>query len=126
MHFLLDANMPRSAVESVSSAGHDCTHVRDTPLADAPDSEIAEYARVHQLTLVTRDFDFADIRRYPPEQYAGIVVISTVETADAMAIARLVVTFLAAHDCLANLSGRLAIVEVGRVRLRPMPADEKP
>jgi predicted nuclease of predicted toxin-antitoxin system len=75
MHFLLDANMPRRAIDAVRAAGHECTHVRDTTLGNAPDELIAAHALQHGLTLVTRDFDFADTRAYPPETYSGIVVL---------------------------------------------------
>ena len=68
--------------------GHDAVDVRDIGLRSAPDDVIADHARSNRLTLVTRDFDFADIRNYPPDE-------------------------------LGQVSGRLAIVEVGRVRFRP-------
>lgn len=123
MHFLLDANMPRSAVDAIRAAGHDCTHVRDTPLADAGDIEIAAYARAQRLALITRDFDFADERAYPPQNHAGIVVLALPDTADATLAARLVASFLAEGECVAALPGRLAIVEFGRVRLRPKLAE---
>ncbi len=125
MHFLLDANMPRSAVDAIRTAGHECTHVRDTPLADGTDEDIAQHVKQQGMTLITRDFDFADERAYPPEDHAGIVVLTLPETADAGLVTRMVTLFLKEVECLAVLPGRLAIVEFGRVRLRPRPP-EKP
>ena len=119
MHFLLDANVPRSLREAIAASGHACTDVRDTPLAGAADAEIAALARDSTFVLVTRDFDFADVRAYPPEQYAGIVVLSTHETATAATIKSLFAAFLAQAETIAALPGRLAIVEFGRIRLRP-------
>lgn len=118
MHFLLDANMPNSAVEVIRSAGHACTRVRDV-LPAAADDEIASYAKAHRLALMTRDFDFADERRYGPADFAGIVVLALPETAGASMIARLVASFMNEVDLSIELPGRLAIVEFGRVRLRP-------
>ncbi|NLG44387.1 MAG: DUF5615 family PIN-like protein [Phycisphaerae bacterium] len=39
MHFLLDANLPRSLIAVIQTAGHTCTHVRDTALAAASDAK---------------------------------------------------------------------------------------
>ena len=57
-------------------AGHTACDVRDIRLGDAPDSASASYAQAQRLCLLTGDFDFADIRNYPPPLYAGIVVFT--------------------------------------------------
>jgi predicted nuclease of predicted toxin-antitoxin system len=75
VHFLIDASMPRSTASVIRSRGHQATDVRDIGLGSAPDPDIAAHAQVQQLSLLSRDFDFADVRNYPPDQYAGIVVI---------------------------------------------------
>ena len=63
--------------------------------------------------------DFADVRRYPPDQYAGIVVLRLPDTAVALEIVRVLERFLMEPEFLDPLPGRLAIVEVDRVRFRP-------
>ena len=40
-----------------------------------PDPSVAEVCSAEGRTLVTLDTDFADIRAYPPSEYAGIVVL---------------------------------------------------
>jgi predicted nuclease of predicted toxin-antitoxin system len=75
MRFLVDANMPRSAAVRLQQMGHDAVDVRDIGLGGATDDVIAAHARHDKRALVTRDFDFADIRNYPPADYAGIVVL---------------------------------------------------
>ncbi|MBO0699949.1 MAG: DUF5615 family PIN-like protein, partial [Zavarzinella sp.] len=75
MHFLVDASMPRGTAPLIRSHGHDGTDVRDIGLGGAPDADIATRAQAHGLAILTRDFDFADIRNYPPDQYAGLVVL---------------------------------------------------
>jgi hypothetical protein len=69
--------------------------------------------------LLTGDFDFADIRDYPPEYYSGLVVFAFPARTNRDMILRLVASFLAEGSVLEQLPGRLAIVEPGRVRLRP-------
>lgn len=119
MHFLIDASVPRSAGAVLKQLGHEATDVRDAGMRDAPDDIIAAYARDNQLVLVTRDFDFADIRNYPPSLYQGIVVLKLQEDATAKQVAGLVASFAGREDWLKHLTGRLAIVETWRVRFRP-------
>jgi hypothetical protein len=71
--------------------------------------------------LVTRDFDFADIRNYPPTEYAGIVVLDLPNDATAPQVVKALVAFAGSDEWLTQLAGRLAIVESWRVRFRPAP-----
>ena len=57
--------------------------VRDIGLRGAKDPQIAAYAQSEGLCLVTGDFDFSDIRDYPPGEYAGSVVLKLPRTATA-------------------------------------------
>jgi hypothetical protein len=88
-------------------------------MSDAPDETIAAHARRNHLVLVTRDFDFADIRNYPPALYQGIIVLKLHEDAKAEQVVRLLASFAGRQDWLRHLHGRLAIVETWRVRFRP-------
>ena len=119
MKFLLDANLPRSTAGLLKNLGHEVHDVRDVLPGGADDHAVAAYARVHQLALVTRDFDFADIRNYPPADYFGMVVLELPDDATARQINQTLQTFVNNQDLLARLPGRLAIVESWRVRFRP-------
>jgi predicted nuclease of predicted toxin-antitoxin system len=119
LRFLLDANLPRMAVDAVRQAGHEVEFARDIGLGNASDEAIAARARDTGAVLVTRDLDFADVRQYPPEHYEGIVVLRLADDAVASEIAAAVRRFVSAGDFLCELRGRLAIVEGDRVRFRP-------
>jgi len=119
MVFLVDANLPRSLVDLISSLGHRVEFVRDIGMADAPDSAISEHAQKTGSILLTRDLDFADIRNYPPEDYAGIVVFRLPDDAVATEIVRVAERFLRGPSFTPQISGHLAIVEQDRVRFRP-------
>jgi hypothetical protein len=121
VHFLVDASMPRGAVPVIVSRGNQASDVRDIGLGGAPDQDIAAYAQAQHLAILSRDFDFADIRAYPPDQYDGIAVIDLPSTATASTILGLVDTFLQQSQTLNDLPGRLAIIAPGRTRLRPKP-----
>lgn len=118
MRFLVDASLPRSAAIVLQQLGHDAVDVRDIGLRSGSDDVIAAHARTHQQALVTRDFDFADIRNYPPSDYSGIIVLQLPDDAPAAQVVDLLERFARRPDWLARVGGRLAIVELWRVRFR--------
>jgi len=118
VRFLIDANMPRRSGDLIRSCGHDAIDVRDVGMADSPDEPIAALARSERRCILTRDKDFGNIRDYPPAEYAGIVVFSLDETLTADSILDILGAFLDQQEVLASLTGKLAIVEPGQVRLR--------
>jgi len=121
VHFLVDASLPRGAAVLLRSRGHHATDVRDLGLRGARDQDIATHAQAGQLALISRDFDFADVRNYPPQEYPGLVVLGLPNHATVSVILKLIDVFLGQRDVLRDLPGRLAIVEPGRIRLRPAP-----
>jgi predicted nuclease of predicted toxin-antitoxin system len=119
MRILLDANMPRSAVSLLQSHGHAVEHARDIGLGNVPDAQIATRAIETGAVLMTRDLDFADIRRYPPPGHPGIVVLRMADDAIASEIVQLLERFIQRTDLTAKLPGHLVILEPARVRFRP-------
>lgn len=121
IHFLIDASLPRATAPLMTAAGFCATDVRDIGLGTADDRQIADHARHVGLCLMTRDGDFGNILDYPPQDYAGIVVIDAPEPASRHVVLKMVEEFVQQLPHLAELRGRLAIVEVARIRLRPVP-----
>jgi predicted nuclease of predicted toxin-antitoxin system len=119
MRFLLDANLPRSLFVRLLALGHDAEFARDIGLGDATDDKIAAHSQSSRAGLLTRDLDFADIRHYPPEQYAGIVVLRLPDHTVAADVGGVMERFLSNPIFVTHLPGRLAIVEADRVRFRP-------
>ena len=119
MRFLLDANMPRSASAAIRRLGREAVDSRDIGLGLAADKDIANYAREHGLALVTRDFDFSDIRNYPPAAFAGIIVLELPDDAVAEVVVRVMESFISEPLLLSQIAGRLAVVGPWRVRFRP-------
>jgi predicted nuclease of predicted toxin-antitoxin system len=118
MRFLVDEDLPRSTGDLVRRYGHQADDVRDIGLRGARDRQIAFHAQREGLCLLTGDFGFSDIRNYPPGEYSGLVVLKLPRTATASFILALLESFLRQNDLIARISGRLAIVEPGRVRIR--------
>lgn len=121
MRFLVDASLPRSAAPVLRELGHEAIDVRDIGLRGASDEVIASHASREAVALITRDFDFADIRNYPPADYAGIVVLDLPNHATAAQVVKALDTFVRTKEWLELLNGRPAIVEPSRVRFRPAP-----
>lgn len=118
MRFLIDACLPRDFATVVSSYGHVAVDVRDIGMGRADDPDIADYAKRFMMALLTEDWGFADIRRYPPQDYPGIVVFETRDDSIDQKVAALR-KLLDRADILSALPGRLAIVRMTRIRLRP-------
>lgn len=119
MRFLVDANLPRRTSAVMRGMDLDALDVREIGLGAASDDEIAKHAKSERMILISRDYDFADTRHYPPDEYAGIVVLSLPKETSAETVLRRLSDILSQVDLLAKLSGRLAIVEPSRIRFRP-------
>jgi len=75
MKFTIDENLPVEVAELLRSQGYDALTVEEQKLAGECDSIIIEVCRQEERILVTLDLDFADIRAYPPQDFAGIMVL---------------------------------------------------
>jgi predicted nuclease of predicted toxin-antitoxin system len=118
MKFLIDEDLPRSTGDRIRRYGYEAVDVRDVVLRGAKDAQIARYAQENQLCLLTGDFDFADIRNYPPSIYSGIVVLELPKDPSVSSILDLLEEFLKQNELIKKIPGQLAIVEPGRIRFR--------
>ncbi|MBM4336684.1 MAG: hypothetical protein FJ108_12340 [Deltaproteobacteria bacterium] len=116
MRFKIDENLPVEVLELLRGRGHDVLTVMDQRLGGAADSAVASACRTEQRTLVTLDLDFADIRAYPPTEYAGIVVLRLTrqDKRHVLEVIERVAALLARR----SPDRSLWIVEDGRVRVR--------
>jgi len=83
MRFLVDEDLPRLTNDLLRQYEHEAIDVRDIGFRGAKDAQIAAHAQSEGLCLVTGDFDFSDIRNYPPGEYAGLVILKLPRTATA-------------------------------------------
>src|SRR3990172_5316098 len=116
MKFKLDENLPIEAAALLRDAGIDASTVTEQHLSGAADPMLFAVCQREQRTLVTLDTDFADIRSYPPESHAGVVVLRLARQDIPhllQALSRLV-PLLRAEPTL----GHLWIVQEHRVRIR--------
>lgn len=75
MRLKIDENVPLEVAAQLRAAGHDAHSVYDEALSGAGDQTLAAVCRRERRALLTLDLDFADIRTYPPADFAGLIVL---------------------------------------------------
>lgn len=115
MRFKTDENLHPEAAELLRSRGHDACTVWDQAMRGAGDPRVIEACRLEGCALLTLDLDFADIRRYPPDRFSGIVVLRLPRHSRRMVLST--IEAMLAMTGSEPLIGRLWIVEPGQVRI---------
>lgn len=116
MRFKTDENMPEDVLDLLRTAGHDAESVVTERLQGAVDPVVLAAARAENRALLTFDLDLSDIRAFPPEGEAGIVVLRLADQsriAVLAAVRRLLPLFETE-----TLAGHLWVVTDRNVRIR--------
>jgi predicted nuclease of predicted toxin-antitoxin system len=58
MKLLVDNQLPLALARFLAANGFDCQHVQDIGMGATDDRVIWEYAKAHDMTIVTKDEDF--------------------------------------------------------------------
>lgn len=125
MKLKLDENLGERGRAILQQAGHDVATVMDQGLTGATDADLIQRCAAESRALVTLDMDFANPLRFRPNRYAGIAVLrlpNKPSASDLEAIIRTLAAGLAGAQAkpslpLGELTGRLWIIEHGRIRL---------
>lgn len=115
MRFKIDENLPEALVAVLAEKGHDACTAREQTLNGHPDLDLAAACKAEQRAIVTLDLDFSDITAFPPEEYAGIVVLR-VRNQSKPHVVSIFRALLPLFDT-EPLKGHLWIVEENRVRV---------
>ncbi len=75
MKFKVDENLPDAVADFLTARGHHAHTVRDENMKGAEDDSIFAACQREQRVIITMDLDFADVRRYPPGDGAGVIVL---------------------------------------------------
>lgn len=116
MKLKLDENISYRAATPLIDLGHDVATVAAEGLGGHNDTEIAEASGREGRILVTQDVAFGDVRRYPPGQHPGIIVIHM--RSQSVFVVQAALRALAEQHKLEEMVGCLIIVEPSRIRIR--------
>jgi predicted nuclease of predicted toxin-antitoxin system len=114
--FKLDENLPVEAAGIFTRVGHDAVTIRDQRMKGQPDANVAVVCKREGRAVVTLDLDFADIRTYPPGDYAGIIVLRLIllDKFHVLSVLQRLLSVLEREP----LVGKLWIVDESSVRIR--------
>lgn len=118
MRLLANENFPLDAVAALRNTGHEVAWVR----TDAPgmaDPEVLAWAVRDHLILLTFDKDFGDLAFHAGLPASCGIVLFRLSAGSSGALAAQV---LAAIQARSDWSGHFAVVEPGRIRMRPLPS----
>ncbi len=116
MRFKVDENLPVEVADLLRRDRYDALTVLEQHLGGSPDSDLAQVCQREGRVLITLDLDFADIRRYPPADYPGVVVLRPdLQTIPTLLHLTTGVTALLARE---PIEGYLWLVDERRVRIR--------
>ena len=116
MRFKIDENLPRDVADLLRQHGYDAMTVFEQGMSGQPDEVVTQTCQREQRALISLDLDFSDIRRYPPENHSGIIVLRPDDqgTNAVLRLMRRILPLLAVEP----LVGRLWIISEQRVRIR--------
>ena len=115
MRIKLGENLGTRGAALLRSEGMDVATVVEQGLASCPDRAVIEVCRAEARALVSLDLDFANPMVFPPDRYAGIIVLRLSSPVTREAIDAALSTFAAAAKE-RSFVGRLWIVERSRIR----------
>ncbi len=116
MRLKLDENIHPAVAVYLRQEGHDVDTVADEGLRGASDFDVIQACGTDSRALLTLDLDFVDIRVYPPEKLAGIIVLRLASQSRIhllTSIAR-ILPVLSRN----SLSGHLWIIDENNARVR--------
>ena len=115
--FLIDEDMPRSTAKVIKNRGYEVLDVRDCGLRGKSDDEIFKFAQQEKAVVLTGDFGFGNILKYPVGSHHGIVIV---HFPNETSIPELNIQILAAFDNLneTDFIENLIIIEPKKIRIR--------
>jgi predicted nuclease of predicted toxin-antitoxin system len=116
MRFKIDENLPSDLAEMLKHNGHNAFTVNQQKMQGTKDDDLIKICKAEKRALITLDTDFSDIRRYPPKEYYGIIVLRCANQSKTsiMTLMRKILTELKKEKVIRELW----IVEDDKIRIR--------
>jgi len=117
LKILVDEDMPRPTSKLLVSLGVDAIDVRDVGLKGASDEQVFRFAHAEERIIITRDKEFGNILRYPPDSHRGIILVRVPYNFVRDQILGLVRMLFTKVDK-TKLLNNLTVLEVNRFRIK--------
>jgi len=114
---IIDEDLPRKLGESLKKLRWEIKDIRDFNLSGKPDKEIIGFAKEYRAVLFSSDKDFANISKYSPKDYYGIVILDFPNEVSIDFILEETEKALI-NIPLKDFKGNLIIIEPGKIRIR--------
>jgi predicted nuclease of predicted toxin-antitoxin system len=115
--FLLDENIPISAIDLFKDKSHDVTHIIVQGLRGLSDDSIVEIANREGRIIVTRDLDFGSLLDYPINTHQGIIVLRLPDTYTVKDINGVLEDFMS-DVSIDEIEKALVVIDPSRYRIR--------
>ncbi|NMG19166.1 DUF5615 family PIN-like protein [Brasilonema bromeliae] len=115
----MDQCVPASIGQFLRDNGYDVLILKDYIPIESPDEIVIAKAQELDAILVSLNGDFADIVRYLPGNYRGIISIQLRNHPEIIPLLmQRLVDYLSNHGDMEHYQGKLFIVEANRIRIR--------
>ena len=121
----LDENLGARGQNLLKRAGFDVATVQEQNLAGAPDLHLIQVCQQEKRCLITLDLDFSNPIQFPPQDYAGVVVLRCTSQKVHQQILEALEVFSRAASIRNSLATKLWIVSPQQIR-EYAPGDHDP
>ena len=116
--FFADHCVPTVVIDELQQAGYKVLVLKDHLPTASPDEIVIDEAGRFEAVLISLNGDFADIVRFPPSNYHGIIGLQVKNRPRLIPhIMSRLLDFLASQER-SDLTGKLILVEPDRIRIR--------
>jgi predicted nuclease of predicted toxin-antitoxin system len=111
----LDENLPPAVADLLRGASHDVKTVYEQGLRSRADPDVLAVCQSEGRALISLDLDFSNILQFPPERFAGLIVLR-IHKPGKRAVLSLMQRLIPHFDS-ASVAGRLWIVDEHHIRV---------
>ena len=119
LRLFADHCVATSVIDALTATGSEVLRLREHLATDSLDPAVIEKAHQLNCLLLSVNGDFADIVKYPPRDYRGIISLQVRNHPEVLPqIVAKLTAYVSAHPEMSHYQGKLFLFEAHRVRVR--------
>ncbi|PKL18126.1 MAG: hypothetical protein CVV49_07480 [Spirochaetae bacterium HGW-Spirochaetae-5] len=119
MKVLIDMNLSPQWVKPLTESGFEVLHWFTTGNPGAPDSEIFEFARLNEYTIITHDMDFTQLLALTGAENPSVILIRSKNIMIKSFSEKLIQTLNENREVI--LDGAILVIDDDKMRIRILP-----